>query len=102
MKNWKVLDRFQEEDELTLEVGADDPAALEWEETLNQVAAHAKRMGYPILKGMSEIRTFGQNELARRSFRYMKEPKLEEVTEYIDDCDKDDMLMREYPRRKRK
>ncbi|GIM45844.1 hypothetical protein DNHGIG_13930 [Collibacillus ludicampi] len=58
-------------------------------------------MGYPDLIGMSEIRTFGQNELAKRGFRYIKAPKPKEVIEYLDHGDKDDMLMRDYPRPKK-
>jgi hypothetical protein len=72
---WKVLDKNKCENELRLVIGTDDPDILDWEETLDKVAALAKRMGYPVLNGIGDILTFGQNELARRDFYYIKAPK---------------------------
>lgn len=91
MEDWQIIKRYKDEYKLILYIGADDPSVLALEKTFNEVAALAKRMGYPIKMGMGEIRVFSQNELAKREFRYGK------VREYLDYGDKDDMLIRGYP-----
>ncbi|MDQ0157952.1 MULTISPECIES: hypothetical protein [Bacillales] len=94
MEDWQIIKRYKDEYKLILYIGTDDPSVLALEKTLNEVAALAKRMGYPINMGIGDIRVISQNELAKREFRY------EKIKEYLDYGDKDDMLIRKYPKPK--
>ena len=57
---------------LVVVVGADDPSELDTNKAIEVASKEAKRKGYKEALDLSSIRTFGQNNLAKRKFYYGK------------------------------
>lgn len=70
--DWHVLEVTEHHNELYMIVAADDPDAIEAVQTIEAIDRYAEEKGFTQRKSIGLIQRFGQNELARREFRYAR------------------------------